>query len=179
MRALYPVVAAFLLAGCASAFPADALRTVDRSITVSALRQDESAFLGRRVLVGGDILATRPMPGATEVELLAKPLDRDDRPRRGDVSDGRVIVRTSEFLDPAVYAERRRLTVIGAVSGHEERKIGELPYRYPVIAAADIKLWPRDVEVAPYPPPWPYVYDPWPYPTFWRYRMWGPGPYWW
>ena len=167
-----------LLAGCATAFPEDALRSVDRSVTVTALRQDPAANLGRRVLLGGDILATRPMPNQTEVELLSKPLDREDRPRHGDASDGRVIVTTPQFLDPAVYAEGRRMTVIATVTGAEERKIAELPYRYPVVAAEAIKLWPREVIVPAYPAPWPYFY-PWPYPYGWRYRGWGPGPYRW
>ncbi len=175
MRVLALIV---LLGGCASAFPDDVLRSVDRSVTVALLREDPSAYLGRRVMVGGDILATRPMPGATEVEVLAKPLNVEGRPRHGDDSQGRMIVRTSQFLDPAVYAEGRRLTVVGDVTGAEERKIGELPYRYPVVTAVDIRLWPREV-VAPYPPPWPYFYA-WPYPAYygWRYRAWGPWPYW-
>jgi outer membrane lipoprotein len=87
-------------------------------------------------------------------------------------------VTTPQFLDPAVYAAGRRMTVIGTVTGEEERKIAELPYRYPVVAADAIKLWPREVVVPAYPPPWPYYY-PWPYPYGWRYRGWGPGPYWW
>jgi outer membrane lipoprotein len=167
-----------LLGGCASAFPADAMRSVDRSVTVPVLRENPPAYLGRRVIVGGDILATRPMPGATEIELLTKPLDGEDRPRPGDASPGRVIVSTPQFLDPAVYAEGRRITVIGTVTGQEERKIGELPYRYPVLGAVDIRLWPREIAVAPYPAPWPYYYSPWPYP-YWRYRGWGPWPFWW
>jgi outer membrane lipoprotein len=167
-----------VLAGCASAFPEDAMRSVDRSVTVTALRQDPAANLGRRVLLGGDILATRPMPNQTEVELLSKPLDGEDRPRPGDASDGRVIVTTPQFLDPAVYAAGRRMTVIATVTGEEERKISELPYRYPVVAADAIKLWPHEVVVPAYPPPWPYFYS-WPYAYGWRYRGWGPGPYWW
>ena len=178
MRRARLLVFTVLLAGCASAFPDDALRSVDRSVTLTALRQDPAANLGRRVLLGGDILATRPMPNQTEVELLSKPLDGDDRPRPGDASDGRVLVTTPQFLDPAVYAAGRRMTVIGTVTGEEERKIAELPYRYPVVAADAIKLWPREVVVPAYPPPWPYYY-PWPYPYGWRYRGWGPGPYWW
>jgi outer membrane lipoprotein len=167
-----------LLAGCASTFPEDELRSVDRSVTVTTLRQDPAANLGRRVMLGGDILATRPMPNQTEVELLSKPLDSEDRPRRGDASDGRVIVTTPRFLDPAVYAAGRQITVIGTVTGEEERKIAELPYRYPVVAAESIKLWPREVLV-PYPPPWSYYLWPYPYPYGWRYRGWGPGPYYW
>jgi outer membrane lipoprotein len=177
----YARVFAFLLllGGCATAFPEDALRGVDRSVTVADLLGDPDAYVGRRVMIGGDILATRPKPGSTEIELLSKTLDADDRPRHGDSSNGRALVTTTAFLDPAVFAEHRRVTVIGTVTGTEERKIGELPYRYPVIAATDVKLWPRETVMPPYPPPWPYTY-PWPYPG-WRYRGWAPygwGPYW-
>jgi outer membrane lipoprotein len=178
MRCIRLVAFVVLLGGCASAFSEEALRSVDRSVTVTTLRQDPAANLGRRVMLGGDIVATRPMPTQTEVELLSKPLDRDDRPRHGDTSDGRVIVTTSQFLDPEVYAAGRRMTVIATVTGEEERKIAELPYRYPVVAADAIKLWPREVVVPAYPPPWPYFY-PWPYPYGWRNRGWGPGPSWW
>jgi outer membrane lipoprotein len=177
------IALALLLAGCATAFPDDALRSVDRSITVTALRADPGAHVGRRVMVGGDILATRPRPGQTEIELLSRPLSRDDRPQRGDASDGRVLITTAEFLDPAVYADGRRLTVIGTVTGQEERPIGELPYRYPVIAAVSIRLWPREVAVPFYGPTW--MYSPWPYPYLygWRYRGHDPWPawppYWW
>ena len=53
-------------------------------------------------------------------------------------------------------------------SATEERKIGEVPYRYPVIKVERIRLWPKDVLVGPayYPYPWgfgpfgPYYYDP-------------------
>lgn len=179
MRYVRVVAGLFLLGGCATAFPEDAMRGVDRSVTVADLYRDPNAYVGRRVMIGGDILATNPKPGSTEIELLSKALDSDDRPRHGDGSNGRALVTTDAFLDPAVFAERRRVTVIGTVTGAEERKIGELPYRYPVIAATDVKLWPREVLMPAYPPPWPYTY-PWPYPG-WRYRGWAPygwGPYW-
>ena len=158
-----------LLGGCVSAFPADALRTVDRSITVPALRDDPTAYLGRRVLVGGDILATRPMPGATEVELLTKLLDEQDRPRHGDASPGRVIVSTPQFLDPAVYAEGRRITVIGTVTGQEERKIGScriaIPWspRWTCASGRERSPWrpaPRRGRATTTPWPYPYRHVP-------------------
>jgi outer membrane lipoprotein len=43
-----------------------------------------------------------------------------------------------------VYARGRRLTVLGTVAGLEERRVGELPFAYPVISAERIKLWPVD-----------------------------------
>ena len=171
---------AVLLGGCASAFPEAVMRTVDARVTAEALRGDPAAYQGARVIVGGEILATQPRPGQTEIELLARRLKGDDSPERSDRSPGRLLLRAPDFLDPAVYAPGRRITVVGTVAGAEERKIGELPYRYPVITVERIHLWPKDVVVSPAYYPWggwpygPYFYDPffaWPrgyyYPYGW------------
>lgn len=174
------IALAVLGAGCAAAFPRGALRAVDREVSAGDLTRDPAAYVGRRVMVGGDIVATRPMPGETEIEILSKPLSADDQPRRGDVSEGRVLARSAQFLDPAIYAEGRRLTVIGTVTGEEQRKIGELSYRYPVLSTSNLHLWPREVPVPAYGPPW--FYDPWFYPRSWSYRVYGPwldSPYCW
>lgn len=169
------LVCLVLAGGCAPAvFPASALRSVNRAVGAADLRRDPDAYLGQHVMVGGEVLATRPAPGQTEVELLCRRLRADDSPERTDASDGRVLVRAAEFLDPAVYAAGRRVTVIGAVAGSEERKIGELPYRYPVLRAEAIQLWPRD-------PPRPPIYPVYPYPWGWPYyypRYLGPWPGW-
>jgi outer membrane lipoprotein len=183
MRAASLAVLIAMLTGCVSAFPDEDLRGVNRAATLATLRAAPESHVDERVILGGEILSTRPGPGGTEVEILSRRLRRDDRPERSDRSDGRFLVRTKEFLDPAVYATGRRLTVIGRAAGGEERKIGELPYRYPVIQAERLVLWPRDVVVAPPP----YAYDPFwdPYwGPFWRpyrpyYRLWRPWPYWW
>jgi len=178
MRCALLGLALALLAGCATApFPESVMRSVNRALTVAELRQDSGAYQGQRVIVGGDIISTQPRAGLTEVELLTHPLGNGDEPRHTDQSDGRVLIRTNQFLDPAVYARDRRLTVVGPVVGAEERRIGELPYRYPIIEGEYIKLWPRDPPAAQFYPSYPWgwpSYYPGPYP----YGPW-PGPYWW
>jgi len=176
---------AVLLGGCASAFPGEVMRTVDTRISADDLRRDPAAYKGARVIVGGDILSTQPKPGETEIELLARRLRDDDSPERSDRSPGRLLLRSADFLDPAVYAAGRRISVIGTVSGVEERKVGELPYRYPVIAVERIRLWPQEVaQYGAYYPwgAWPYgPYDPYyfgPYPFGPRYRF-APYGWWW
>ena len=146
MRALVLVAAAALFgAGCATApFPEDLTRSVNRSLTLAQIRADPRAHLGARVILGGDILATTPKAGETEIEVLARRLDSGDAPERSDRSSGRVLVRAPEFLDPAIYARGRRVTVLGTVAGSEERPVGEPPYAYPVITAERIKLWPKE-----------------------------------
>jgi outer membrane lipoprotein len=158
------VLLAVLLGGCATAFPESVMRTVDTRITADELLRDPAAHKGARVIVGGEVLAVRPSPGLTEIEMLARRLDDEGFPERSDRSPGRALLRTPEFLDPAIYSPGRRITVVGEVTGLEERKIGEVPYRYPIITVERIRLLPKEL-VAPgyYQYPWgPYgpYYDP-------------------
>lgn len=60
------------------------------------------------------------------------------------IPNSRFLVSTREFLDPAIYAPGRRLTVLGTVAGRSERRVGDLPYAYPMISAERIKLWPKE-----------------------------------
>ena len=166
---------AVTLGGCISAFPDEVLRGVDPSLTVAALRAGPpGAHLNARVMLGGEVLSTLPKVGETEMEVLARRLGSSGSPERSDLSEGRFLVRTKGFLDPAVFATGRRVTVVGTVVADEERPIGDLSYRYPVIESQDIRLWPPDVTLAPYPYPyWPY----WGVYGVWRpYRLWRP--YW-
>lgn len=156
---------AVLLGGCAGAFPGEVMRTVETGVSADDLRRDPAPYRGTRVIVGGEILGTQPKPGQTEIELLARRLRSDDSPERSDRSPGRLLLRSPDFLDPAVYAPGRQITVIGTVAGQEERKVGELPYRYPVITVERIRLWPQAVVQYGAYYPWvggPYgpYYDP-------------------
>ncbi len=145
MRAPLVLAAALLVAGCAaSPFPEALTRSVNRSLSLAQIRADPPAHRGEQVILGGEILATTPRPGETEMEVLSRRLDSGDVPERSDSSPGRFLARMPGFLDPAVYARGRRVTVLGTVAGVEERPVGELPYAYPVIAAERVKLWPKE-----------------------------------
>jgi outer membrane lipoprotein len=172
-----------LLAGCGSVFPKASLVGVNRALTLEELRRDPDAHRGERVVLGGEILATTPKVGQTEIEVLSRPLGESDAPKRTDRSDGRFLAVTPDFLDPAIYSAGRRLTVLGTVVGGEERKLGELPYRYPLIRVERMYLWAQDVLLGGYP----YYGDPFLYgpPGFYVGGYWGrrfpgpPYPFWW
>ena len=145
MHSLVVVAGALFVAGCAAApFPEALTRSVNRSLSLAEIRANPQAYAGARIILGGEILATTPKPGETEIEVLSRSLDHGDAPERGDRSLGRFLARTAGFLDPAIYARGRRITVLGTVAGIEDRPVGELPYAYPVIAAERIKLWPKE-----------------------------------
>ncbi len=153
------------LAGCGSVFPDALLRGVDRSLTLGVLRGDPDRYRQARVVLAGEIISTRPTTGPTEIEVLARPLGESDAPRRTDQSEGRFLVVAPDFLDPAVYASGRRVSVVGTVTGTEDRSLGERSYPYVVIRPDQIYLWARDFAGGPYPyaGPYPYYRPYWPY----------------
>jgi outer membrane lipoprotein len=162
-RVVVVLLASVCFAGCMSVFPKEMLRGVDRSLTLAVLRSDPDTYRQARVVLGGEIIETRPKTGSTEIEVLSRPLGEGDAPKRTDHTDGRFLVLAPDFLDPAVFAPGRRVSVVGTVAGSEERTLGGQPYRYVMIRADQIYLWPRPVAGAPYP------YPPAPFPYYWPY----------
>jgi outer membrane lipoprotein len=139
-----------LLAACAPVISQTTMSTVDKSISFTALQQNPDAFRGRVVLLGGQIIATTVKANETWIEVLEKPLDYQQKPSDTDQSSGRFLVRLQGFLDPAIYASGRQLTVAGQVEGKAVRPIKETQYTYPVLYAQEHYLWrPEDIYGAP------------------------------
>ncbi|WP_421620768.1 Slp family lipoprotein [Alkalilimnicola ehrlichii] len=166
MRNLLALLLLTLLAGCASNVP-EAIRTAPAEAPgVAAVRDDPEAYRGQTVRWGGLIAGVNNRAEYTEFQVVARRLGSGGRPvTADDRSPGRFLVRVPGFLDPAIHAEGRLLTVSGLIVGAEARELGEYLYRYPVVEAVDYHLWPELEPRAPaYYDPW---YDPW----------WGPYPY--
>ena len=171
-RLVLLLLASATLTGCASAFSSQMLQGVDRSLTVGLMRGDPDRYRNARVVLAGEIIDTRPRAGATEIEVLSRPLGDGDAPRRTDVTEGRFIMVAPDFLDPAVYSRGRRVSMVGTVTGGEERPLGDQPYRYVITRPDQIYLWPLPAYGYPYPAPYPYPYAGYPYPSYLG------GPYW-
>ena len=177
--AVLGIVAAALLGGCASVVP-DAIRTAaPGNVQIAEVRAQPEQYRDAEVRWGGNIASTRNERDHTVLEIVARDLDGDGRPREEDKSLGRFLVKVQGFLDPAVYKTEREVTVRGRIEGVVEQPIGEYRYTYPVVRADSIYLWPRRLHLAPHPYPYPYYYDPfwydpW-YPWGWPYHR--PWPY--
>lgn len=157
--------------GCASVISQDLLRQADQSVRFEDLRAEPERYEGKIVLLGGMIVSTKNQPTGTLLEIVQKPLDFEKRPSGGDTTYGRFLALHDGYLDPAIYAEGRDVTVAGPVIGRREQPLGEITYSYPLLQAQEIHLWPVPTEdpIYPYPPGgW------WGYPPWWRYPYWGP-----
>jgi len=147
-----PIIAALVVAGClgCSGISNQAREQVTYSGSFAQLQANPDQYAGATALLGGKIIQTTPLEkGSTELVVLQLPLGSSDRPQSDDQSQGRFIVRATEFLDPALYASGTLITVVGRMTGSQERTIGEMLYRYPVLSLVEIKRWPEPDTSAP------------------------------
>ena len=157
--------------GCRHTISAPVRQQAKPPIPFSKLRQNPDAFMGRTVIVGGDVLSTRNTVQQTFVEVLQKPLDTLEVPLLTDQTEGRFMARCDAYLEPALYDKGRQVTVAGRVLGSYSGKVGDATYVYPLISCLEIHLWPKLTGIAVYAPG--YVVRPW---YRYRYRL-GPYPF--
>jgi outer membrane lipoprotein len=137
-------VAMLLLVGCAHVISKGVLKEVDKNATFAQVAKAPDAYKGKTVLFGGDIIETKNLSDKTLIVVLQRPLDSRSRPAAGDVSEGRFIITSPGFIDPAIYSPGRKITVAGKVVGKEVRPLGEIEYTYPIIEKRELYLWPAE-----------------------------------
>jgi outer membrane lipoprotein len=169
---------AFIGMGCTHVISQTVRQQAQPPVSFSELRANPEGLKGRTVILGGEILHTSNLREGTRIEILQRPLSATEMPKLTDTTGGRFMAFCKEYLDPAVYAERRRITVGGQVLGSHTGKVGEVDYAYPVISCEETHLFPTaTAELRRYASyPWWYgepYFHPWvigPYP----YGFWGP-----
>jgi len=164
MKPLVSLFLGLLLAGCAGDIPRAIREAPAETVLPAEVLDAPEAWRGRAVRWGGDIVSVENHKDETWIEIVEKPLYPSGEPRRTDSSRGRFLAVVPGFLDPAVYARKRSITVAGMLEAPISRTIGEYLYRYPVVRVASHYLWPAEPAAVHHY----YYYDPWwPYP--WRY----------
>ncbi len=164
---------ALMVTGCVAVLSPQIRQEADRSTTFAQWRVQPEAYIGRLVIVGGDIVRTTHVPGALWLEVRQKPLDSQDTPLLTGQSEGHFIARCEQYLEPLVYTIGRAVTVAGRVLGTHTEKVGDADVVYPLLSCVEIYAWPLPVAVAPrYPGLWywwewdPWYWDPW----YWHYH---------
>ncbi len=130
-----------MISGCAPVFPRELTDRVDRHVSFKELQGDPDNFKGTWVMLGGVIVSAKSMKEGTLIEVLQKPLDSDGRPLETDQTEGRFLVESEQFLDPAVYHSERLITVVAEVAGKKTMPIDEILYQFPFLNAKAVHLW--------------------------------------
>jgi outer membrane lipoprotein len=103
-------------------------------------------YRGAEILWGGRIVEVRNRADASEIVILAYPLDGGQRPRPKEPSQGRFIAVLEGYVESYDYPHDRFLTVSGKVDGSLDGNVDEQPYVYAVVRAEGVHLWPAGFE---------------------------------
>ncbi|MGL5948721.1 MAG: Slp family lipoprotein [Aeromonas sp.] len=103
------------------------------------------------------------------VEVVYLPLNAKGVPLQAEQSLGRFVAVFNGFIDPAIYAPGRSLTLLGTLGEPVAGHVGEFAYRFARLDVRQHKLWPKVVPVeVRYREPLFYPYgDPF-WPRRWR-----------
>jgi outer membrane lipoprotein len=135
-----------LLLGACATGPKFDTTGVNRALTPKNSVARLPGVEGKQVLWGGSILRTTNLKDSSEIEVLGYALDSDQKPQTDQQPLGRFIFQVKGYLEPATYAKDRLVTVVGKLSRAQTGKVGESDYTYPVIAAEQLYLWPKESE---------------------------------
>ncbi len=135
------VFSALLVTGCTPVISKPVLNSADRSIAFQDLQAHPEQFVGKTVVVGGQIVTATVKEDETWIEVVQKALDRDLKPEETDRSQGRFIIVFKGFVDPAIYAAGRQITVAGEVQGKKVLPLNQIKYTYPVIVPKEHHVW--------------------------------------
>ena len=92
---------------------------------------------------GGGIIDVENEEDFSLVQVLFYPLNYSGRPQLNDPHGGRFVIKSTEFLDPVVYAKDKEISVVGTLNGDIQRTVGKKVIRVPLIQSMAVHLWPK------------------------------------
>jgi len=114
-------------------------------ISYSEATRDIAHFKDAPVRWGGVVIDVENEQNFSLVQVLYYPLNSYGRPQLDKPNEGRFLIKSPEFLDPAVYKKDIEITAAGMLKGDIDRAVGNKSLRLPIIAAKVIHLWPAYV----------------------------------
>ena len=162
------------LAGCAAEPPA---KGPVKSITPEQAL--EKSAVGDQVRWGGPILSVDPQQDKTCFRMLSFFLGANGEPHLQNQPQGHFLACAKGYYDPAIYAPRRTMTVVGIVGQPQTVEVRNVAHQVATLEVEAVKLWPAPPTVIMYGDPWygpccaPFAPYPYPYGGgFYVYRRW-------
>jgi len=137
----YLLLTCLLLAACSSLPPAIKNPPL-HDISYAQAIQQIANYKNAPVRWGGVIIDVENEQNFSLLQVLYYPLGSNARPQTDQPNEGRFLIKSPEFLDPAVYTRNTKITVAGTLTGDVERIIGKKVLRLPLVAATTIHFWP-------------------------------------
>jgi outer membrane lipoprotein len=156
-------------------------KEIDTSVSFADLKRSPGEYVGRTVMIGGNVIKAKRTEAGTELEILQLPTEKEGTLTEERLrSEGRFLALREQFLDPASLPQGTPITIIGTVKGETTRQLDESDYTYPILEVKHIIDWKslaaqRGRDRSPY---YGAYYPPYGYSGFSRYGYggWG-GPF--
>lgn len=117
-------------------------KEIDTSVSFADLKRAPGEFIGRTVMVGGNVIRAKRTGAGTELEVLQLPNEKEGTLTEERLrSEGRFLAVRESFLDPASLPQGTPITIIGTVKGETTRQLDESDYTYPVLEVKHIIDW--------------------------------------
>ena len=142
MFRLVLITSVILLSSC-SHIPETIRKAPLQDIQIQDTEKDFSKHQYKTARWGGTLIDVKNDEAETTLQLLAFPLNYYGRPNLSASTLGRFLVRSNDFLDPALYVKSSELTVSGRLVDLNTRKVGQKVLSLPVIELQQIYLWPE------------------------------------
>jgi outer membrane lipoprotein len=138
------------LAGCAQPPSKGTVKNITPQQAV------ESNSVGDEVRWGGPILSVAPKQGETCFRMLSFFLGGNGEPHAQNQPQGHFLACAKGYYDPAIYAPRRLMTVVGTVGPTQTVKVDNVEHKVATVDVQAVKLWPapRPQAVVIYSDPW-------------------------
>lgn len=170
----YLLLSCLLLSACAG-LPSAVRDAPAVDVSYYQANRDIHSYKDAPVRWGGVIIDVENEAHSSLIQVLSYPLDYSGRPQLHKPGEGRFVIKSPEFLDPAVYAKDKEITVAGVIEGDIERTVGKRMIRVPLLSATAIYLWPVYHDHYDYRSYGPYPYFGYPgYYPFYRGGFYGP-----
>lgn len=135
-----------VLSGCNryQVIPEQLVNRVNKQLTYEQVKAAPDVTRGQIVVWGGEVLSAVRDNERTTIEVLELPLNKDHIPLESRASSrGRFLALDSrgEIIDPAIFKEGAKITVIGEVLGLRTEPLDKSAYDFPVVAIRDMTMW--------------------------------------
>jgi outer membrane lipoprotein len=114
---------------------------IDLNITPQKVTSETDFTDNIQVLWGGVIVSSINLQQVTQFEVLAYPLDSNQRPDIDKTAVGRFIAIQQGYVEINEYEQGKQISVSGTLQELRTGSIGETTYTYPVIQIAQLHLW--------------------------------------
>lgn len=140
-----PLIPATLLVLAACA-PAPIYKPAPGAVVAAPYQvaQSPEQFSSKQVIWGGRIVGVTNLADHSEVEILAYPLDKSQRPQANDSGNGRFIAVMPGYVEPLDYPPGGLITVNGQLEGSRAGKVGQADYVFPLVQVNQSHVWTAD-----------------------------------